>query len=71
MHYNENKYWAEDSELLTDSRKIEMARDLRALELQGILEYRDGRCRLVAGVETEPTPDGPVAHFPNKEEGSN
>ena len=49
MDYNENKYWAESSDL-TEAEKIQMAKDLRELESRGVIEFRDGRWQLVAGV---------------------
>jgi hypothetical protein len=66
MDYNENKYWIEGSDLLTEAEKIRMAADLRELERQGVLEYRDGLWGLADGVEVEETPEGPVARFPKK-----
>jgi hypothetical protein len=63
MDYNENKYWAEGSDLLTEAEKIQFAKELIELERQGILEYRDGLWGLAAGVEIAETPDGPVARF--------
>jgi hypothetical protein len=59
VDYNADKYLVEDSDLLTEAEKIQMAKDLVALERQGILEYRDGRWVLGAGVEE--TAGGPVA----------
>jgi hypothetical protein len=59
MDYNENKYWVEDSDLLTEAEKIQFAKDLLELERQGVLEYRDGLW-LAADVEVEETPDGSV-----------
>jgi len=53
MEYNRNKYYVEDSGVLTEAEKLRMARDLRALELRGILEFCDGRWVLAAGVEIE------------------
>jgi hypothetical protein len=43
MDYNKNKYWAEDSGLLTEAEKLQMAAALVELERRGVLEYRDGR----------------------------
>lgn len=63
MDYNENKYWAEDSDVLTEAQKIQFAKDLLELERQGVIEYRDGLWGLASGVEVEETPDGPVARF--------
>jgi hypothetical protein len=60
VNYNRNKYYVEGSDLLTEAETLQMARDLRALELRGILEYRGGRWRLAAGVEIEETPEGSV-----------
>jgi hypothetical protein len=71
MNYNERKYWVEGSELLTEAEMIQMAKDLRELERLGVIEFRDGRWQLAAGVEVEETPEGPAARFSNKEEGSN
>ena len=71
MDYNENKYWVEDSDVLTEDQRIQFAKDLLELESQGVLEYRDGRWGLAAGVEIEETPTGPVARFLDKDEGSN
>jgi hypothetical protein len=70
MDYNDNKYWVEDSDALTEAEKVRFAKDLFELERQGILEYRDGRWVLGAGAEVEETADGPVARVPNKERGS-
>ena len=58
MEYNRNKYYVEDSGVLTEAEKLQMARDLRALELEGVLEYRDGAWDLAAGVEIEETAEG-------------
>jgi hypothetical protein len=69
--YNDNKYWVEDSDALTEAEKVQFAKDLLELERQGIFEYRDGLWGLADGVEIEETPDGPVACFRNKEEGKN
>lgn len=63
MDYNENKYWAEDSDVLTEAQKIQFAKDLLELERQGVIEYRDGLWGLAAGVEVEETPTGVVARF--------
>ena len=71
MNYDENKYWVEDSDLLTKTEKIEFARELAELEWEGIIEHRDGAWRLAAGVEIDETPAGPVARVGNKEKGSN
>jgi hypothetical protein len=72
MNYNERKYWIEGSELLSEAEMIQMAKDLRELESRGVIEFRDGRWQLAAGVEIEETPDGPVARPTiKKEEGSN
>lgn len=67
MDHNLNKYYVEESDLLTQAEQIQMAKDLLELERQGVLEYHDGRWRIAAGVEIEETPNGPVAHLPNKE----
>lgn len=71
MDFNSEKYFVENSDALTEAETLQMARDLRALELRGILEYRDGHWGLAAGVEIAETPEGPVARFSGKEEGSN
>jgi hypothetical protein len=71
MNFNENKYYVQGSKFLTEAEKIQMAKDLLELERRGILEYRDGRWRLAAGVEIEETPDGPMARLRHKEEGGN
>ena len=71
MDFDRDKYYVENSDLLTEAEKVQMAKDLVELERQGVLEYRDGLWGLAAGVEIEETPNGPVAHLPNKEEGSN
>jgi len=71
MNFNENKYYVQGSKFLTEVEKIQMAKDLLELERRGILEYRDGRWRLAAGVEIAETPDGPLAQFLNKDEGRN
>jgi len=47
MDHFMNKYYVEDSDLLTEAERIEMARSLRELERQGVIEYRDGRWGLV------------------------
>jgi hypothetical protein len=71
MDYNENKYWAEGSDVLTEAEKVQFAKNLLELERQGILEWRDGTWGLATGVEIEETPAGPVARFLDKDEGSN
>jgi hypothetical protein len=63
LGYNENKYWAEGSDVLTEAEKVQFAKDLLELERQGILEWRDGTWGLADGVEVEETPDGPVPRF--------
>jgi hypothetical protein len=70
MDYNENKYWAEDSDVLTEAQRIQFAKDLLELESQGVLEYRDGTWGLADGVEVEETPAGPVAHFRKHDDAS-
>jgi hypothetical protein len=65
--YNERKYWVEDSDALTDAEKVRFAKDLLELERQGVLEYRNGRWELAAGVEIEETPDGPGRRRNNPE----
>lgn len=47
MDYNGDKYWVEDSDLLTEAEKIQMAQSLRELELEGVIEWRDGAWQLV------------------------
>ena len=47
VDYNSNKYWVEDSDLLTEAEKIQMAQSLRELELEGVIEWRDGTWQLV------------------------
>jgi len=71
MDFNENKYYIADDNRLTELEKLQLAKSLLELERQGVLEYRDGRWGLVAGVEIEETADGPIALFRNKEEGGN
>jgi len=71
MNFNENKYYIAAGNRLTESEKLRLAKDLLELELQGILEYRDGRWGLAPGVEIEETPDGLVTRFRNKEEEGN
>jgi hypothetical protein len=66
MDFNTDKYFVENSDALTEAAKIQMAKGLLELEHQGILEYTDGRWGLADGVEVEETPDGLVAHFPDK-----
>ena len=69
MDYNADKYLVEDSDLLTEAEKIEMARSLRQLELEGVIEWRDGAWQLAANVETEEPSQSPVEHSRNKEKG--
>jgi hypothetical protein len=71
MNHNANKYYLPENKELSESQKLELAKALLELERQGVLEYRDGRWGLTAGVEIEETPAGPVARFLNKDEGSN
>ena len=71
MDFNSEKYFVENSDALTEAEKIQFAKDLIELERQGILEFCDGRWVLAPGVEIEETPEGPVARFSGKEEGSN
>jgi len=61
--YNENKYWLEVSDALSEAERVQFAKDLLELERQGVLNYRDGTWGLAEGVEVEETPDGPVARF--------
>jgi hypothetical protein len=68
--WNTDQYFVENSDALTEAEKVQFAGDLLELERQGVLEYRDGRWGLAAGVEIEETPEGPVARFRNKEEAS-
>jgi hypothetical protein len=51
MDFNSEKYFVENSDALTEAEKIQFAKDLIELERKGIVEYRDGRWRLAAGVE--------------------
>lgn len=69
MNYNADKYWVEDSELLTETEKAQLATALRELEHRGVIEYRDGRWGLAAGAEIAETPDDQMAGLSNKEEG--
>ena len=71
MAHHENKYWVEDSDLLSEVEKTRMAHALRELESRGVLEYRDGRWGFAAGVEIDETPDGLVTRVRNAEEGNN
>ena len=71
MSHNANKYYLPESKELSESQKLELAKALRELERQGVIEYRDGRWGLAAGVEIEETPGGPVTHFLDTEEGRN
>jgi hypothetical protein len=64
MNFNENKYYVQGSKFLTEAEKIQMAKDLLELERRGVLEYRDGRWGLAAGVEIAETEGGPVGPFP-------
>lgn len=61
-----NKYFVEDSGLLSDAEKICIAQALHELENQGLLEYRDGFWSLAAGVEIEEARDG-FTRFPRQE----
>lgn len=72
MNYNEKKYWVEKSELLTEREKTLLAKDLRELELRGVIEWRDDGWRLAAGAKIEETPDGLHSNSDEKEgEGCN
>lgn len=71
MNHNANKYYLPESKELSESQKLELAKALLELERQGVLQYHDGRWHLTAGVEIEETPNGPLAHIPNEEEGTN
>jgi hypothetical protein len=51
MDFNTNKYFVENSRALTEAEKIQFAKDLIELERQGVIEYRDGKWGLAAGVE--------------------
>lgn len=53
MNHNADKYWIEDSELLTEAEKTQLATALRELERQGVIEYRDGRWGLVEQIKKE------------------
>jgi len=63
MDFNKDKYYVENSDLLTEAEKIQLAKDLLELERRGILECRDGAWVLADGVEVEETPTGPVARL--------
>jgi len=67
--YNENKYWLEVSDALSEAERVQFAKDLLELERRGVLEYRDGAWGLAAGVEIEETANGPVPRF-RKTEGA-
>ena len=69
MDYNADKYLVEDSDLLTEAEKIEMARSLRQLELKGVIEWRDGAWQLAANVESEVASQPPAGRSRNKEKG--
>lgn len=71
MDFNENKYYIADDNRLTELEKLQLAKSLLELERQGVIEYRDGRWELAAGVEIEEKAGGPIALFRNKEEGGN
>jgi hypothetical protein len=71
MNYNEGKYWVEGSDLLTDAEKVQMAKDLRELERQGVIDFRDGRWALSAAAEIAETSGRPVTHSSNKQKGKN
>ena len=71
MNHNANKYYLSENKELSESQKLELAKALLELERQGVLEYRDGRWGLAAGVEIEETPARPVARFLNTDEGRN
>jgi hypothetical protein len=71
MDFNKDKYYVENSGLLTQAEKIQLAKDLRELESRGVIEFRDGRWELAAGAEIAETPDGPVARLSNKQERRN
>ena len=58
--YNRNKYYVANFDGLTETEKLQMARDLRALELKGVIEWRDGAWQLAANVEGEETSDNTV-----------
>jgi hypothetical protein len=58
MEYNRNKYYVEGSGVLSEAEKLQVARDLRTLELEGVLEYREGTWGLTAGIEIEETAEG-------------
>jgi hypothetical protein len=60
MDFNSEKYFVENSDALTEAEKIQFAKDLIELERQNIVEYRDGRWRLIAAIEIEETQEGPV-----------
>ena len=68
MDYNQNTYWIEDSDLLTEADKVRMVTALIDLERRGILEYRNGAWVIAPGVLIEETTDGLVAHIGDREE---
>jgi hypothetical protein len=47
MDYNENKYWVEVSDALSEAERVQFAKDLLDLERRGVIEYRDGRWGLM------------------------
>jgi len=68
MDYNCNKYWIEDSDLLTEVEKVRMAEALLDLERRGILQYRNGAWGIAPGVLIEETTDALIAHIGDREE---
>ena len=68
MELNKHKYYLQHSDGLTEAEKIQMAKDLIELERQGVIEYRDGRWQLAAGVESDDTPEGLHSNREEKEE---
>ena len=69
MDYNAHKYWIEGSDLLTEAEKIQMAKDLRELESRGVIEFREGRWQLAAGLEVDETHNGQRRRRNNPEGG--
>lgn len=67
MDYNENKYFVEDSDVLTEQQKVQFAKDLRELERQGLIEWRDGCWQLAAETEINES-DGRVIRVSSTEE---
>jgi hypothetical protein len=58
--YNRNKYYVAEFDGLTETEKLQLARDLRALELKGVIEWRDSAWQLAANIASEETSDKTV-----------